>query len=88
MGSNEMIPYNQLLLYFMSPVVTYDDYGFATSSEKNLTNILEEKLGLEKDSIEIIRSFTKLMESRSFIAHWKMPEPVFRDGLPSSFVAV
>ncbi|MGI6033419.1 MAG: RAMP superfamily CRISPR-associated protein [Coriobacteriales bacterium] len=76
--ANEMIPYNQLLLYFMSPVVTYDDYGFATSSEKNLTNILEEKLGLEKDSIEIIRSFTKLMESRSFIAHWKMPEPVFR----------
>ena len=75
---------NQLLLYFVSPVVIYDDCGFTTSSEKSLTNLLEENLGLEKGSVEVIKSFAKPMESRSFIAHWKMPEPAFRGWAPGS----
>lgn len=74
----------QLLLYFVSPVVLFDDYGFTASSEKKLTTILEEKLGLERDSIEVIKSFAKQMESRSFIAHWKMPEPAIKGWAPGS----
>lgn len=79
-GENDSsdMPSNQLLLYFVSPVILYDDYGVTASSEKDLAAILEEKLGLEKDSIEVIKSFAKQMESRSFIAHWKMPEPAIK----------
>jgi len=81
---NSELVHNQLLLYFVSPVVLYNDYGYASVSTDELACILEQRLGLEKGSIEVIKSFAREMESNSFIAHWRMPEPSFRGWAPGS----
>lgn len=75
---------NQLLLYFVSPVVLYNDYGYTSVSTENLARILEQRLGLDKGAIELSKSFAREMESNSFIAHWKMPEPTIRGWAPGS----
>ena len=66
--------------YILSPRLFYMTTMVSQQAQKRIWPILEEKLGLEKDSIEVIKSFAKQMESRSFIAHWKMPEPAIKGG--------
>lgn len=78
------LEHDQLLLYFVSPVVLYNDYGYTVAAAQNLTSTLEQRLDLNNGSIEVLNSFAREMESSSFVTHWKMPEPVVRGWVPGS----
>ncbi len=81
---NSRLEDNHVLLYFISPVVLYNDYGYTSVSTENLARILEQRLGLDEGAIELLKSFAREMESNSFVTHWKMPEPVIRAWAPGS----
>lgn len=78
------LPINQLLLYFISPVIVNNEYGYSTPDIANLLSILAKKLDLKKEEIKIISSFAREMENTSFIAHWKMGEPMMKGWIAGS----
>ena len=53
------LEHDQLLLYFVSPVVLYNDYGYTVAAAQNLTSTLEQRLDLNNGSIEVLNSFAR-----------------------------
>lgn len=78
---------NQVVLYFLSPVILYNSFGYPEISEEILIEHLARRINISASDIKIVKSFARVETYQGFVSHWKTYEPVYRGyGSGSSFL--
>ena len=75
-AADELIIFNEeatCLMILTSPLILYNEYGYANISVRTLEDYLNKLAGTIK--IEIIQSFARTFTRESFVSHWKLRKP-------------
>ncbi|WP_041722460.1 RAMP superfamily CRISPR-associated protein [Caldicellulosiruptor saccharolyticus] len=85
LNSNE-INDTEFIMYAISPIILYNEYGFTQPSENILIDYLANLLECEKEEIEIVDSAARIEKIENFITIWKLKTPsLFAYSAGSSF---